>query len=82
MLRIYLLVVVLGLVGGAVYGAKYYYDTTQNTISVLRENNAQLEVAVKTASESVNKLQGDIQKMASLNKTLQKDLQKAETYGD
>ena len=82
MLRIYLLVVVLGLVGGAVYGAKYYYDTTQNTISVLRENNAQLEVAVKTASESVNKLQGDIQKMASLNKTLQQDLQKAESYGD
>ena len=82
MLRIYLLVVVLGLVGGAIYGAKYYYDTTQNTISVLRENNAQLEVAVQTASESVNKLQGDIEKMASLNKSLQQDLQKAEAYGD
>ena len=30
----------------------------------------------------MNKLQGDIEKMASLNKTLQQDLQKAETYGD
>ena len=68
--------------GGVGYGVKYYYDTTQNTISVLRENNAQLEVAVETASESVNKLQGDIEKMASLNKSLQQDLQKAEAYGD
>ena len=68
--------------GGIGYGFKYYYDTTQNTIAQLRENNAQLEVAVETATESVNKLQGDIAKMATLNKSLQEDLQKAEAYGD
>ena len=68
--------------GGIGYGFKYYYDTTQNTIAQLRENNAQLEVAVQTATESVNKLQGDIAKMATLNKSLQEDLQKAEAYGD
>ena len=45
MFRVYILIVVLGLLGGAAYAAKYYYDTTQATIAQLRENNAKLEVA-------------------------------------
>ena len=48
----------------------------------LRENNAQLEVAVDTAQQSVETLQNDMTKLASLNKGLQEDLQKAEAYGD
>jgi FtsZ-binding cell division protein ZapB len=82
MLKIYALVFVIGILGVIGYGAKYYYDTTQNTITILRENNAQLEVAVQTATASVETLKGDIEKMASLNKSLQQDLQKAEAYGD
>ena len=82
MLRVYIIVIILSVLGGCAYAAKYYYDTTQATIAQLRENNAQLEVAVETATESVNKLQGDIAKMATLNKSLQEDLQKAEAYGD
>ena len=82
MIKLYGIILLVAILGGVGYGAKYYYDTTQNTISVLRENNAQLEVAAETANASVNKLQGDIEKMASLNKTLQQDLQKAEAYGD
>lgn len=45
MLKIYLLIIVLGILGGVGYSAKYYYDTTQNTIATLRENNVQLEAA-------------------------------------
>lgn len=82
MLKIYILIIIVGILGGVGYGAKYYYDTTQNTIAVLRENNAQLEVAVQTAEESVNALQNDMAKMANLNLTLQQDLQKAEEYSD
>ena len=82
MLKIYALIIIIAILGGVGYGAKYYYDTTQNTIAVLRENNAQLEVAVDTAQASVESLQGDIVKMATLNKSLQEDLQKAEAYGD
>ena len=82
MLKIYALVFIVGILGVVGYGAKYYYDTTQNTIKVLRENNAQLEIAVDTAQSSVEALQGDIAKMATLNKSLQEDLQKAEAYGD
>ena len=48
----------------------------------MRENNAQLEVAVDTAQQSVETLQGDIAKAAELNLSLQQDLQKAEAYSD
>ena len=82
MLKIYLLIIVLGILGGVGYGAKYYYDTTQNTIATLRENNVQLQVAADTAMASVDTLKSDIAKQAELNNKLQQDLQKAEQYGD
>ena len=82
MARIYGLIILVAILGGVGYAAKYYYDTTQATIATLRENNSKLEVAVETAEASVETLQGDMAKLASLNKGLQEDLQKAESYGD
>ena len=82
MIKLYGIIILVAILGGVGYGAKYYYDTTQNTIAQLRENNSQLEVAVQTANESVETLQGDIAKMASLNRNLQEDLQRAEAYSD
>ena len=82
MIKFYALIVIVGILGAVGYGAKYYYDTTQNTITVLRNNNAKLEVAVDTAQESIETLQGNVTKLANLNKGLQEDLQKAEAYGD
>ena len=78
MLKIYALVVVVAVLGGIGYGAKYYYDTTQATISTLKENNAKLEVAVQTATESVKTLQQDMARLGELNSELQASLQKAE----
>lgn len=82
MIKFYALIVIVGILSAVGYGAKYYYDTTQNTITVLRNNNAKLEVAVDTAQESIETLQGNVTKLANLNKGLQEDLQKAEAYGD
>ena len=82
MIKLYGIIILVAILGGVGYGAKYYYDTTQNTIAQLRENNAQLEVAVQTAQESVETLQGDMAKLATLNRGLQEDLQKAEAYSD
>ena len=65
MIKLYGIILLVAILGGVGYGAKYY-------LSVLRENNA-IRSSIQTASESVNKLQGDIQKMASLNKSLQQD---------
>ena len=82
LIKVYVLIFVLGILSIIGYGAKYYYDTTQNTIKTLQENNTKLEVAVETAEASTKALQADIAKSAALNKKLQQDLQKAESYGD
>ena len=82
MLKLYALVFVIGIIGIFGYGAKYYYDTTQNKIAILTENNAQLEVAVQTANESLETAIANQKKLAELNNNLQSDLQKAEQYGD
>ena len=82
MIKLYGAIALIAILGGVGYGAKYYYDTTQNTIAQLRDNNAKLEVAVDTAQTSVETLQGDMVKLASLNKGLQQDLQRAEAYSD
>jgi chromosome segregation ATPase len=82
LIKVYILIFVLGILSIIGYGAKYYYDTTQNTIKTLQENNTKLEVAVETAEASTKALQADIAKSAALNKKLQQDLQKAESYGD
>ena len=67
------------IVGGA--GA-WYYNDTQARMTVLRENNAKLEVAIETSEQSIKTLQSDMEKQAELNLKLQQDLQKAEAYGD
>ena len=82
MAKLYLLIIVAGLLGSIGYGAYWYYNDTQQRIATLRENNAQLEVAVQTANESLETIQADVAKMADLNNQLQQDLQKAEAYGD
>ena len=60
----------------------WYYNNSQATIATLRENNAQLEVAVETAQDSIESLQQDMAKFQELNSKLQQDLQAAEAYGD
>ena len=82
MLKVYLLIIVLGILGGVGYGAKYYYDTTQNTIATLRENNVKLETAVQAKDTAINQLETDAKVQAQLNSKLTKDLQKSEAYRD
>ena len=82
MARIYILIFVIGIIGVIGYGAKYYYDTTQNRIAILTKNNATLKAAVETSEKSITALKGNIQKMADLNNKLQVKLQKAESYKD
>ena len=82
MVKIYLALIIFGLLGTFGYGAYWYYNDTQQRIATLRENNAQLEVAVQTANASVDVLRADVEKMGKLNNKLQQDLQKAEAYGD
>ena len=82
MFRVYILIVVLGLLGGAGYAAKYYYDTTQATIAQLRENNAKLEVANEENQQTIKKMGEDAIRLNALTDQLNADLRKAEEYGD
>ena len=82
MFRVYILIVVLGLLGGAVYAAKYYYDTTQATIAQLRENNAKLEVANEENQLTISKMEENSVRLNALTDQLNQDLKKSEEYGN
>ena len=82
MIRIYLALAMFAIIGSLAYGAKYYYDSTQNKIAILTKNNANLKVAVDTAEASLKLAKEEQIKMSELNNKLQNDLQKAEKYGD
>ena len=82
MARLYLVLLLLGVLGGVGYGAYGYYTSTQQRIQTLSENNAKLEVAIEQSEKSVNLLKSEAAKNAELSKNLQVQLQKAEAYGD
>ena len=80
MLKIYMLIIVLGLVGGVVYGGYYYYKDTQERIQTLTENSAKLEIAAETQKQTINTLVADAKKYQQLNKELNSKLEHANDY--
>ena len=82
MIKIYILIAVIGLVGGVVYGGYYYYKDTQSRIQTLTENNSKLEVATQQQEQTINTLIEDREKFDELNKELQVKLDKANQYRD
>ena len=82
MLKIYILIIVVGLVGGVVYGGYYYYKDTQSRIQTLTENSARLEAVTKEQDNTINLLVEDQQKFEELNIELQSKLDKANEYKD
>lgn len=82
MIKLYIALFIVSLLAGVGYSAKYYYDTTQNTIATLRENNVKLETAVQAKDAAIDQLETDAKVQAQLNSKLTKDLQKSEAYRD
>ena len=82
MIKVYLFLIIMGVLGAVGYGGYMYYKDTQQRIATLTANNAKLETAVQISEESIATLQSDIVKNAKLNNRLQRELQTAETYGD
>jgi uncharacterized protein HemX len=80
MLKVYILIVVLGLVGGVVYGGFYYYKDTQARIAILTENSAKLEMAAKTQKNTIDTLIADAKKFQQLNSELNVKLVQATKY--
>jgi len=82
MLKIYILIAVIGLVGGVVYGGIYYYKDTQSRIQILTENSAKLEMVAEEQTNTIDVLIQDREKFQQLNNELQTNLNKANNYKD
>ena len=78
MIRVYIMIVVIGLVGGVVFGGYSYYRSTQQRIATLTSNNAKLEIAVKSKDEALNFMTSNFEKQSKLNKELSGKLADAE----
>jgi len=81
-IRLYVLIVVVGLVGGAVAGAYYYYTDSQARIQALIENTAKLQMAKQVQDDTISALVADQKKFAKLNSDLRGRLDKANDYKD
>ena len=80
MIKVYILIVVIGLVSGVIYGAYFYYNDTQNRIRILTENSAQLEIAAQTQKNTIDTLVQDAEQNAELAKELNTRLEAANDY--
>tara|TARA_B100000780_G_scaffold262080_1_gene214941 strand:- start:1247 stop:1654 length:408 start_codon:yes stop_codon:yes gene_type:complete len=80
MLKLYMLIMVVGLVGGVVYGGYYYYKDTQSRIQILTENNAKVMAAKAAQDNTINTLIADREKFDTLNRELQTRLEKSNEY--
>ena len=77
MLKIYGLLIVLGLLAGVGYGAYFYYNDTQQRIATLRTNNAQLETSNKSLEVKITAMEKNIKKQIELTNDLNKSLEEA-----
>jgi len=81
-------VLLLIIVGMGLVGRWYYYDTQAHieqlnqNIATLRANQAQLEQAIATSNETIERQQRDAQQFELANNTLREQLQEAEVYSD
>ena len=78
MFKLHMMVIVVGLVGGVVYGGFYFYQDAQKRIATLQQNNAKLEVVAKENEQVVRSMRVETARLNDLNKSLQGKLSKAE----
>ena len=77
MLKVYGLLIILGLLAGVGYGAYFYYNDTQQRIATLRTNNAQLESSNKSLEVKITAMENNIKKQIELTNDLNKSLEEA-----
>ena len=77
MLRVYVIIIILGLLAGIGYGAYFYYNDTQQRIATLRTNNAQLESSNKSLEVKITAMEKNIKKQIELTNDLNKSLEEA-----
>lgn len=82
MAKIYLFLLIMGLLSGIGYTGYSYYMWSQETIGTLRENNVKLKSAAETLQNTVDTMKNDMEKNAELNRELSKRLQQSQEHLD
>ena len=80
MIKIYIALFIISIMGAVGYGAFYYYKDTQARIATLTENSAKLEMAAKTQKNTIDTLVADAKKFQKLNSELNVKLVSATKY--
>ena len=78
MIKLYLTIAVVTLIGGVVYGGFYVYQDKQKRIATLQQNNAKLEVVAKENEQVVRSMRVETARLNDLNQSLQGKLSRAE----
>ena len=78
MARLYILIFVLAILAGIGYGTYFVYNDTMQRMATLRDNNAKLEVAVKSKDAAISALKENMEKQIKLTKDLNNKLTIAE----
>ena len=78
MIRLYVFLFFISIIGGVGYSAVWYYNDTQARLAQLRENNIKLEQAAKTLENTINSMEADAARNEELNRQLTSKLQEAE----
>ncbi len=78
MFKMHMMVIVIMLVGGAIYGGLYLYQDTRRRIATLQQNNAKLEIVAKENERVVKRMKTETTRLNDLNTNLQGKLSKAE----
>ena len=78
MIKLYLTIAVVNLIGGVVYGGFYVYQDKQKRIATLQQNNAKLEVVAKENEQVVRTMRVETARLNDLNRSLQGKLSRAE----
>ena len=82
MLKVYIFLLIMGIIGGVGYGGYMYYIDTQERLGILRENNAKLVVTNDAKDATIKEMLETQNKTAELNQQLTISLQAAEKYSD
>ena len=82
MLKVYIFLLIVGIMGGVGYGGYMYYIDTQERLGILRENNAKLVVANDAKDATIKQMLETQNKAAELNQALTVRLQQSEEYSD
>jgi Tfp pilus assembly protein PilE len=82
MIKVYLFLFIVGILGSAGYGGYSYYLWSQETMNTLRENNVKLEQVTVAQANTITELENNAAKNEELNKNLSTALQKSQVHLD